>query len=76
MMDYDVSLHTLVVLVVVISTSPRSSKTESGGERYRVFSIGVFLKTATSLGWVEPAWEQPWAGWLSVVTSLGRPQPA
>lgn len=38
MMDYDVSLHNLVVLVLAISTSPRSSKTESGCKRYRAFS--------------------------------------
>ena len=50
MMDYDVSLHNLVVLVVASSTSPRSSKTESGGKRYRIFSIGDFLDAG------RPAW--------------------
>ena len=36
MLDYDFSMHNIVVLVVVILTSPRSSKTKSGCKRYRV----------------------------------------
>ena len=41
-MDHDVSLHNLVVLVVTIPTSPRSSKTESGCRRYARFRFAVF----------------------------------
>ena len=40
MLDYDVSLHILVVLVVAISTTPRTSKTESGCKSYDRFRIG------------------------------------
>src|SRR5664279_3628891 len=43
-LDYDVSLHILVVLVVVIPTSPRSSKTEFVCKRYcvsRVCASGI-----------------------------------
>ena len=43
LLDYDVSLHNLVVLVVTIPTSPRLSKTEFAGESYCVFIIGLFL---------------------------------
>ena len=39
LLDYDVSLHILVVLVVTIPTSPRISKTEFVCGRYRVFSF-------------------------------------
>ena len=53
MMDYDVYLHNLVVLFVASSTSPRSSKTESGGKIYHTFSIDSFLKTG------RPAWPTP-----------------
>ena len=42
MLDYDVSLHILVVLVVAISTSPRTSKTESGCKSYDRFRTGGF----------------------------------
>ena len=41
LLDNDVSLHILVVLVVVISTSPRTSKTEFVCKSYGVFRIGV-----------------------------------
>ena len=44
LLDYDVFLHHLVVLVVVIPTSPRTSKTEFGYSRYARFSVGVFLQ--------------------------------
>ena len=37
LLDYDVSLHNLIVLVVKIPTSPRSSKTESGCKSYGHF---------------------------------------
>ena len=40
----DVSLHNLVVLVVMIPTSPRLSKTEFVGESYCSFTLGVFSK--------------------------------
>ena len=40
-LDYDVSLHILVVLIVVIPTSPRTSKTESGCKSYCRFRIDV-----------------------------------
>src|SRR4051794_7256355 len=39
MMDNDVSTHIVVGLVVLIPTSPRSSKTESGCKRYCRFRI-------------------------------------
>ena len=42
LLDNDVSLHILVVLVVVISTSPRTSKTESVCKSYGGFRIGLF----------------------------------
>ena len=40
-LDYDVSLHKVVDLVVVIPTSPRSSKTESGCSSYCRFRFGI-----------------------------------
>ena len=40
MMDYDVSLHILVVLVVVISTSPRTSNRTPDAEVIEVFVLG------------------------------------
>jgi hypothetical protein len=40
---YDVSLHKVVELVVVIATSPRSSKTESGCSSYCCFHFGIFV---------------------------------
>ena len=43
-LDYDVSLHNLVVLVVMIPTSPRLTKTEFVGESYCSFILGVFSK--------------------------------
>ena len=42
-LDYDVSLHILVVLVVTIPTSPRISKTEFVCGRYRVFGFEILL---------------------------------
>ena len=41
MMDNDVSLHDLVELFVASLTSPRSSKTESGCERYVRFRFAL-----------------------------------
>ena len=46
LLDYDISLHNLVELVVTIPTSPRSSKTESGCKSYDRFRFefsAVFL---------------------------------
>ena len=43
LLDYDISLHILVVLVVTIPTSPRLSKTEFVGESYLVSGSVVFL---------------------------------
>jgi hypothetical protein len=40
-LDYDVSLHKVVDIVVVIPTSPRSSKTESGCSSYCCFHFGI-----------------------------------
>jgi hypothetical protein len=40
-LDYDVSLHKVVELVVVIPMSPRSSKTESGMSSYCRFRFDV-----------------------------------
>jgi hypothetical protein len=40
-LDYDVSLHKVIELVVVIPTSPRSSKTESGCSSYCHFCFGI-----------------------------------
>ena len=53
MLDYDVSLHDLVVLVIIFETSPSSSKTELGCSSYDCFRIGVsisFSKTGDSGG--------------------------
>ena len=53
MLDYDVSLHDLVVLVIMFETSPSSSKTEFGCSSYDRFRIGVsvsFSKTGDSGG--------------------------
>ena len=52
LLDYDVSLYILVELVVTISTSPRSSKTESGCERYVRFR---FVFSAVFTGPEVPA---------------------
>ena len=41
LLDYDVSLYILVDLVVTIPTSPRSSKTKSGCERYVRFRFAL-----------------------------------
>ena len=41
MMDYDVSMHIQVELVVTIPTSQKSSKTESGWKRYCSFGFVV-----------------------------------
>jgi hypothetical protein len=41
LLDYDVSMHGFVELVIVIPTSPRSSKTESGCSSYGHFCIGI-----------------------------------
>jgi hypothetical protein len=38
-LDYDVSMDEVVELVVMIPTSPRSSKTESGCKSYRCFHV-------------------------------------
>jgi hypothetical protein len=40
-LDYDVSHHKVVELVVVISTSPRSSQTKSGCSSYCRFRFGI-----------------------------------
>jgi hypothetical protein len=40
-LDYDVSLHKFVELVVMIPMSPRSSKTEFGCSSYCRFRFGV-----------------------------------
>ena len=40
MLYYDVSLYILVLLVILISTSPRTSKTESGCKSYDRFCFG------------------------------------
>ena len=47
LLDYDVSMHNLVVLVVTNPTSPRLSKTEFVGERYRVFSFWFYCFPVT-----------------------------
>jgi hypothetical protein len=54
-LDYDVSLHKIVELVVVIPTSPRSSKTESGCSSYCRFRFGV----SASFGGPEKAGPGP-----------------
>ena len=51
MLDYDVSLHDFVELVIIFETSPSSSKTEFGCSSYDRFRIGVsvsFSKTGDS----------------------------
>jgi hypothetical protein len=52
---YDISLHKVVELVVVIPMSQRSSKTESGCSSYYHFCFGVF----TSFGGPEKAGPGP-----------------
>lgn len=47
-MDYDVSMHNVVELVVVIPTSPRSSKSESGCKSYRVFGVWLGRPSAAA----------------------------
>ena len=55
MLDNDVSMHNLVVLVVLIPTSPRSSKTESGCKIYRVSRACCFtLCISSGIFWVIP----------------------
>jgi hypothetical protein len=41
LLDYDVSMHGIVELVVVNPMSPRSSKTESGCSSYNHFCIAI-----------------------------------
>ena len=55
LLDYDVSLHILVVLVVTIPTSPRISKTEFVCGRYRVFSFRFCCFSVTGSR-PEPCW--------------------
>ena len=45
-MDYDVSLHDLVELVVIFETSPSSSKTDSKYISYCVFDVGGFIDSS------------------------------
>ena len=47
LLDYDVFLHHLVVLVVVIPTSPRTSKSEFGWKRYCSFRFAVSVSFQT-----------------------------
>ena len=41
LLDNDISLHILIVLVVVIPTSPRTLKTEFVCKSYGVFHVGI-----------------------------------
>jgi hypothetical protein len=43
LLDYDVSMDEGVELVLVIPTSPSSSKTESGCKSYVLFVLMIFL---------------------------------
>ena len=43
LLDYDVSLHDLVELVVIFETSPSSSKTDSKCLSYYVFDVGEVI---------------------------------
>ena len=63
LLDYDVYMHNLVVLVMVIPTRPRSSKTESGCKRYCNFSFTRLARPAWTAKWLAP-----WPLWLH-----GRP---
>ena len=48
LLDDDVSMHIVVGLVVVISTSPRTSKSESGFKSYGSFREAVFSQKLAS----------------------------
>jgi hypothetical protein len=48
LLDYDVSMDEIVELVVVIPTSPSSSKTESGCKSYNHFCIDIFSRAGNS----------------------------
>ena len=67
LLDYDVSLHILVVLVVVIPTSPRSSKTEFICKSYR-FSRRCISGIPASSEFSDPARKNPassdFSGWI------------
>jgi hypothetical protein len=68
-LDYDVSLHKVVDLIVVIPTSPRSSETESGCSSYCHFHFGI----SAVLGWLEIAGPGPKiAGQTGFSRSKGR----
>ena len=56
MLDYDVSLHNIVLLVVTIPTSQRLSKTEFVGESYGVSPLGVFFRQEIEKEKKGPAW--------------------
>ena len=60
--DNDVSMHNVVGLVVVIPTSPRSSKTESGCKiyhRFRNTSFPVFSYREFSVSYRESRYDFP-----------------
>ena len=59
LLNYDVSLHILIVLVVTIPTSPRLSKTEFVGESYCVYTIGLFLDRILKGKIKKAAWPGP-----------------
>jgi hypothetical protein len=48
LLDYDVSMDEVVEIVVVILTSPRSSKTGSKCKSYNRFCIDVFSRARNS----------------------------
>jgi hypothetical protein len=48
LLDYDVSMDEVVEPVLVIPTSPRSSKTESGCKSYNRFRTDVFPRARNS----------------------------
>ena len=54
LLDNDVFLHILVVLVVVISTSPRTSKTDFVRKTCCVFGVGGFTDCSLKRGKILP----------------------
>jgi hypothetical protein len=48
LLDYDFSMDEVVELVVVIPTSPRSSKMESGCKSHHHFRVDVYVQAGLS----------------------------
>ena len=77
-MDYDFSLHILVVLVVTIPTSPRLSKTEFVDESYCISILEFLLERLKKKKRKKrkPAWPGPRPAQGRTARVVPRPSPS